>query len=385
MFLSVVFFMTGLLGFLTFTVICSQYKSNRKVNFYLLVLILFASSRFFLYGIQTLISFSVNEDLVVLFRSFGCAVFACVYLYFKSFIDNRKNPVFKDLYHFVIPVLFGFLNLLMRKYSPSFYLVSYFLFALIPLFYLFLSYVELKNKVWSKRKKTVFVGKQKMVVRRWTLFFFFFCVLAILRLEISLFLDIYIAGFSDGTSYLWISAILCVFLFFKILLTPTVLHINSLLNHSVDVKEDFELVFDDFWMTRNDVLVENNQELWLKERVGDNLDSYIYDIERLALDDFCFRNPTVSLRDFAIKLEMPKSHLVYFFKYHSNVSFIEFKRTVRIYDAIILIDDGFLEMNTLDALSKKVGFSSFDLFLNCFKEISGVLPQEYIQKTKEAC
>lgn len=385
MFLSVVYFMTALLGFLTLMVLATQYKSNRKVNFYLLILIFFASLRFFFIGIYSLIFFSMSDDIIMVFRSFGCAVFACIYLYFKCLVVNRKKPVVKDLYYFSIPVLFGVFNLWMHYYTASWYLMSYFLFALVPLFYLGLSFFELKNKLWFRKSKTWRVQKQNVLVRNWSIFFFVFCFLIVLRLLVSLVLDIFIAGYSDGTSFFWLTAFLCCVLFFRLLFTPTMLHYNLLLDYEVKSKEYFELVFEDFWQYESEVLITNNQDLKLRERVEDNLDFYIYEIEKMALEHFCFRNPSVSMRDFAIKLEIPKSHLLYFFKYHSNVSFIEFKRTVRIYDAISLIEEGFLEMNTIEGLSQKTGFSSCDLFLNSFKEIAGVEPHEYHQKRKELC
>lgn len=385
MFLSVVYFMTALLGFLTLMVLVSQYKSNRKVNFYLLILIFFASFRFFFIGIFSLVFFTVSDDVTVIFHSFGSGIFACIYLYFKCLVANRKNPVAGDLYYFSIPVLFGIYNLWMRYYAASWYLLSYFLFALIPLFYLGLSFFELKNKLWFQKSKTWRVQKQNMLVRNWSIFFFVFCFLIVLRLLVSLVLDIFVAGYSDGTSYFWLAALLCFALFFRLLFTPMMLYSNVLLDCEVKSEEYFELVFEDFWLDESDVLITNSQDLKLSERVESNLESYIYEIERMALEHFCFRNPKVSMRDFAIRLEIPKSHLLYFFKYHSKVSFIEFKRTVRIYDAISLIEEGFLEKRSVEKLSKKTGFCSCDLFLSSFKEIVGVEPQEYNQKRKELC
>ena len=87
--------------------------------------------------------------------------------------------------------------------------------------------------------------------------------------------------------------------------------------------------------------------------------------------------------DFAIKLGMPKNHLIYFFKYHANVSFVGFKKIVQIHDAINLIEKNYLESNSLALLAKKVGFSSCDLFFDNFKEITGVFPKEYNKLIKE--
>jgi len=240
----------------------------------------------------------------------------------------------------------------------------------------------LKNKVWFRKSKAAIVDEQKVLIRNWTIFFFIVCSLSLLRLLVSLFLDVYVAGYSDGTNYFWISAILCCILFFKVLLTPIVLHFTAALSDKEQKKENLELVFDDFWILSEAVLEIDDQDLKLKDRVNENLLSCVHKIERMAIEQFCFRNPVISMRDFAIKLGIPRSHLIYIFKYHSNVSFIEFKKTVRIYDAINLIEAGFLKSNALLCLSKKTGFSTYDSFFYSFKEITGVSPQEYNKMIK---
>ena len=77
------------------------------------------------------------------------------------------------------------------------------------------------------------------------------------------------------------------------------------------------------------------------------------------------------------KLEIPKSHLNFIFKYHSKVSFTEFKKIIRVYDSIELIDAHYLKANTLDSLASKVGFSSYNPFFTSFKEVTGITPQAY--------
>ena len=377
MFLSLVFFVTGLLGFLTFTVVMTQYKSNRKVNFYLLILFFFIALRFFLWGIYNLMPFSVDEEIACVFRAFGTVVFPCMYLYFRNLISNRKNAALADWRYFIIPVVFGFSSILIRKYAPYLQFYLYFLFLLIPLYYLFLSYVELKNKVWFKKSKVLIVDRQKLLIRNWTCFFFTVCLLFVIRLEVSLLFDVFVAGFSHGTSYLWISAIISCVLFFRILLTDEVLFVTHKNLNKEERKDNFELVFDDLWIISNDMAIDNIKDLQLKERVESNLSAYIRKVEIMALEHFCFRNPSVSMRDFAINLGIPKSHLLYLFKYHSGVNFIEFKKTVRVYDAISLIESGYLNLNTVESLSEKAGFSSCSAFLIIFKEITDVDPHDY--------
>lgn len=373
MFLSLVFFVTGLLGFLTFTVVAAQYQWNRKVNFYLLILLLAASFRFFFNGIHILIPFPIDENIGMFFRSFGCAVFPCIYLYFKNLIEDKKNPSYVDLFHFVVPLLFGCSIFWIREYAPFLVLYYYFLFAGIALFYLFLSYVVLKDKFWTQELQGSSNNQQELLIRNWAFFFFVVCVLIILRLVITLFFDLWVATYSDGETCLWITAVVASVLFFKILLTD-----ENLLHLAVkrDVKEKLALVFDDFWILSKPVSVDT-EDLKLKYIVETKLLIYLQEMERMALKQLYFRTPSVSLSDFAVKLDIPKSHLIYIFKYHANVSFVEFKRIVQIYDSIDLIDEGYLQSKTLQSLSKKAGFSSYDPFLISFKEVTGVIPQEY--------
>jgi AraC-like DNA-binding protein len=80
---------------------------------------------------------------------------------------------------------------------------------------------------------------------------------------------------------------------------------------------------------------------------------------------------------------MPKSHLSFIFKYHSTISFSDFKKLNRIQDAIELINEGYLKTNTFDSLSKQVGFSTYNTFYIAFKEVTNKAPQEYVNGKNE--
>ena len=84
------------------------------------------------------------------------------------------------------------------------------------------------------------------------------------------------------------------------------------------------------------------------------------------------------MKEFAVVLNIPKSHLKYLFKYHSKTSFSDFKKISRIQDSLDLIDQNFLTTNTLESLSKEVGFTSYNPFFTSFKDVVGKSPQEYI-------
>ena len=88
------------------------------------------------------------------------------------------------------------------------------------------------------------------------------------------------------------------------------------------------------------------------------------------------------MKDLALVLNIPSSHLKFIFKYHSKLSFSDFKKISRIQNSIKLINNNYLVVNTLESLSRKVGFSSYNPFFSCFKDVVGKSPHEYISSLK---
>jgi AraC-like DNA-binding protein len=107
------------------------------------------------------------------------------------------------------------------------------------------------------------------------------------------------------------------------------------------------------------------------------LENYIHEIENQALNSTLFFSETFSLIDIANKLNIPKSHLLYLFKYHSAISFSDFKKIIRIQKSIELLNNGYLKNSTFDSLANETGFSSYSSFYKSFKNNIGKSPQEY--------
>ena len=95
-----------------------------------------------------------------------------------------------------------------------------------------------------------------------------------------------------------------------------------------------------------------------------------------------FTNPDFFIQDLAHVLNIPKSHLVFVFKYHAEISFSDYKKISRILNSLELINSNYLNSNTLDSLSRKVVFSSYNPFFTCFKEVVGISPHEYVSTIK---
>jgi AraC-like DNA-binding protein len=84
-----------------------------------------------------------------------------------------------------------------------------------------------------------------------------------------------------------------------------------------------------------------------------------------------------NLTEFARELEMPSHHISYFLKQQYELSFAAYKNKLRINYAKKLIEKGYLENNTIDALAEECGYANRTSFSKSFKSLVGMSPSQY--------
>lgn len=371
------------MGLLTALLIFTNYKSNRVMNLYIILLILIISFRFFLSGLIFFIFDSSFRNTYFKYSNVSFVVIPVCYLYFKDLSKNNHNFEKRDLLHFILPFFF-FIYLLKQE---SFYFVPsnifpFTLFFIFSLLYVLLCFKILRNHIWSRKGETKGNEKHHQLIKTWTFFLFTGLVLAIFRVVTSIFIELYRDESIKGHSYQWISAVIWLIILFKILITPEILYGYNVLHKKINENKSTNLICRDIWIIASNTTLKNGQHLILKEKINQNLIDYIKEIEKTSFNYEVFRDSKMTISDLALKLNIPKSHLSYLFKYHSKISFSEYKRRNRIHDAINQIELNYLKNNTLESLSKKVGFTSYNPFFTSFKEVSGQSPLEYYKMTK---
>lgn len=377
---NLLFLITGIIGFITLLLILVNHKSNLMMNIYIVILFTLISTRYFFEGINYFILNKSFETNYFKYSNLALLVFPLCYLYFKNLSTTFFRFNSKDLLHFIFPISFF---LITANYNNSYYPLLriksafYILFFVFAVSYTFLCYRVLKANIWTKKNEMILMKNQNKLIKSWTSFLFIAVTLISLRLIISIFFDMYYNETLKGKSYLWISSILWLAIFMKILISPEILHGYTSLYKKINENRNNNLVLAEVWTLSAISTSNNTQHQALKEKIEKNLVNYIEKIERISFQYELFRNPKMTITDLANEINIPKSHLSYLFKYHSNLSFSEYKNLIRIHDSIKHIEENYLEENTLNSLSLKVGFTSYNPFYMSFKEISGVSPQVY--------
>lgn len=374
---------SGLMGFLTIFLILIRYRSNRITNIYLVIIFGIVSTRMVVIGTFNLVNNDVITTLLEKYNNLLIVIIPCTYLYFLNLVHDKKRIELNNLKHFSIPLLFNLIdyaldNSYLSLIKNNFY--YYIFFALYTIVYLVLNYNLLNKNIWNRKGDISIVVKQNQLIKNWSVFLFSIFLVNALRTIVVLFWEINNQNYSFGASFLWITAILWLSIYFKIIISPEILYGYTFLNSKINENKKSDKPILSFWTTKTIIEITNIQDKQLNDKIKEAIPEYIKLIDQFSFHNQTFRNKGFVISDLSNKLNIPKSHLNFLFKYHSKISFSEYKKIVRIHDSLALINEGYLTTNTFDSLAKEVGFKSYNTFFVSFKDYTGVTPQEFLIK-----
>jgi AraC-like DNA-binding protein len=318
----------------------------------------------------------IKSPLHLLFLS-NLSIF---YFYMRSLARGYKRLSWNDLYYFLPMVTVIGINYFLLHFYPQlvvqknvFNILS---FLVIHLFFIFKTLKILKDTIWNRKEINYFANRA--FLKKWVVF----CFSMFLVLSTKFYTSINFEDFSNNdfqkVNYTLINSLLLLILFIIVLSTPKLLFglermRTTLIDHN---RRNRVLKFNKLWLKKPKAIT-NEQHQLLHDRIGNSISSLTAKISVGEFDQNLFRNPDLEISEFAKVLGFPKSHVSILFKYHTTISFIEFRTMVRINLAIIEIDNGYLLKNTMESLASSIGFSSYNPFFTAFKKHTGLSPKKY--------
>ena len=352
------------------------FKTNRILNFYLILTSIMLCIYLILHGLYFLryISWNINYVNVIILLT------PAVYFFFKKIIYDIKYPEKKDIYSFMFPLLVS-IGIKIDFFIQLIYGITFIILLLFyTFFYVYRSYIILKKYVWVDGYKNDILNP---VVKNWIVFIFGMMLLTLIHFHISQIY--YYLGYNNKNFKNFIElSLLIIFLigYFKVVFTPELLYGTSYLNKVINYKESSKLCVSKVWNLELNVIPINNSDIILFTKVKDEIFTYIQQIDKNAITNYSFRNSQFTINDLSNELGIPTYYLSFIFKYYCRVTFNNYKKIIRIYTAVELINNGYLNTNKLESLAAEVGFASYNPFLVNFKEITGVSPFEFNKKRK---
>lgn len=381
MFEKTICLFTGALGIIVFLLMVSRLKHNRNINLYFIVLVFLGSLRFLVYGLLDSLPILLSYHKQINY-SFALCVWPLLYLYFKKLTQAKTSFKKSDLIHFAAPILIinivWFENYLSSDVSRVVSEIGMVFSLCTGFIYVFVCYKLLKKNVWNRKSDILVIDQQNKIIRQWTQFLFTLIIVLFIKFLLNMAMNNDLLWFKNQNQYVWVGAVVWIGVYLRMLYSIEILYGYQELQNKINEYKKHAIVFDTIWLIgTTNIPVVNKQDAALKEKIESNVQKYILEIEHVAINSNIFLVENFNINDLANKIGIPKSHVLYLFKYHSTISFVDFKKMIRIQQAISLIEEGFLKTNTLDALAVHTGFSSYSPFFKSFKSITGVAPQDY--------
>lgn len=374
--------LVGIIGLFVISLMLFSYRSNIFVNIYLVIIFILCSIRSIIIGLFEIIN--TNSILTSKYISpIYLIVVPSLYLYFKSLTKDYERVHKKDLIHFLYPVLNLVLNfgqeyfpILKNQSIENIRFISLNVFILV---YIILSCNILYNGLWRLDVNKSVEKRHYLLIKNWTLFIFTISSFLFLRILYSIHSEKISGELLRAQNYSFLVVIPWFLVYGKILIHPEILYGYPDLKRR-DIETLNQININDHVWIFDSIRVSNLKDSKVSDNIEKRVLPYISDIENFVNKEHPFRNTKFSFPDFAKAINIPKCHIYYIFKYHAIVTFEEYKNYCKIKDALKLIDEGYLNTLTLEELSIKVGFSSYNLFSTSFKKLTKLAPKEYLNR-----
>lgn len=308
------------------------------------------------------------------------------YQYVRLMLHNSRVVYRTLIIPMIIPILLFTINLLMPTDSLSQIILRGINFPVIisyVLFFVYLSYKELKECLWAKTKREFRFSNFKLI-RNWLTALFILFVLLAIRLIGSytyelmtqkMFVNI---AFQPAHSLLWIIVYIVFFINPEILYGLQRLQI---LPNSMSTDLD-QIIKPDFKWRSLPKPIKNKMDVQLSLKMDYKINEIIKKLESKTSLRIIVKDPNINLDSLSEKLNIPKSHLQFVFRYYADFTFVAYRSKIRVFHAIAKMQEDFLSKNTMDALARECGFSSYNPFYAAFKAEMGTGPSEVLAKIK---
>lgn len=365
MFLNIITFLVGFLCLFVMVLMLFNSRPNRKTNIYLIIILFLVGLQRFLNGIELLELTEVIYSPLKIRLSAAFFIVPIYYLFFNRLIRGTSN-LKKELLHFILPILFVSVDVLIVNYQLDYY------------FYLTFSSVYfglILNLVFgliNNKKRSMFEKGSYETIRTWTILM---CLITFLLLLFSNYFLFNLVeartnlnNFYRFSSLLWLIALIYIFK------NPVLIFGEHTLLKNIQLNEPQEFLI---WSRKPLKSIEQKDAV-LSNNISAKIDTIILSIQKLQKSSHALSKITFTASNLAKELKIPRSHVEFVFKYYCHYSINDFSNLIKINYAVSLLNDGYLEKYTIASLGDKCLFNSRFTFSKNFKKFMGISVSDYM-------
>ncbi len=380
-----------ILSFLVAIILLVNIKRNTYFNVYLLAI-------FFSNLIHNMLTFSYelgwqNEfrDVPKPFNLLFLLNVVLLYQYVRSILHLEKRPVRYVLVSISIPIILFLVNLIvlsretdMQSATSILRTINFPVVAMFIFYHIYLASKVLYSFFWGKPSSELWFANERWI-RFWLLQLLIFCTVLGLSVCLMFLYELITQKEFVHNNIHHVRSLMALVFMVQLFLQPEILYGPKDTSQSVSmvqVPQSKSMKPDFKWRTSPKEIV-NKLDIQLTLKFNTQLKDIIKKLESKTAMNLIVKNPDINSTAFSEKLNVPRTYFQYFFKYHSDISFVQYRSKIRVHYAIEKMKDDYLSKNTMDALARESGFASYNPFYSAFKSEMGIGPSEVLAELKQ--
>ena len=380
-----------ILSFLVAIILLVNIKRNTYFNVYLLVI-------FFSNLIHNMLTFSYelgwqNEfrDVPKPYNILFLLNVVLLYQYVRSILHLEKRPVRYVLVSISIPIILFLVNLIVRSRETDMQsatsilrTINFPVVAMFIFYHIYLASKILYSFFWGKPSSELWFANERWI-RFWLLQLLIFCTVLGLSVCLMFLYELITQKEFVHNNIHHVRSLMALVFMVQLFLQPEILYGPKDTSQSVSMVQvpQSKSIRPDFKWRTIPKEINNKLDIQLTLKFNTQLKDIIKKLESKTAMNLIVKNPDINSTAFSEKLNVPRTYFQYFFKYHSDISFVQYRSKIRVHYAIEKMKDDYLSKNTMDALARESGFASYNPFYSAFKSEMGIGPSEVLAELKQ--
>jgi AraC-like DNA-binding protein len=314
-----------------------------------------------------------------------------LYQYFRSMLHLDKRPLRYVLVSIAIPILLFLVNLMVfyietdvQSATAILRVINFPVIAMFIFYHVYLASKVIYSFFWGKPTSELWFANERWI-RFWLLQLLIFGAVLGLSVCLMFLYELITQKEFVHQNIHHVRSFMALVFMIQLFLQPEILYgpkESSQPFSTVQVPQSKSMKPDFKWRT-SPKEINNKLDIQLTLKFNAQLKDIIKKLESKTAMNLIVKNPDLNSTGFAEKLNIPRTYLQYFFKYHSDISFVHYRSKIRVHYAIEKMKDDYLSINTMDALARECGFASYNPFYLAFKSEVGIGPSEVLAELKQ--
>ena len=310
------------------------------------------------------------------------------YWYIRSLLVKGKTSLMGFWIALVVPFLLLVVNLFFRVYPTDKFILKGFSFQIAVIFilyFLYHSYKVVYRVFWVDSRKLLRFSNFKLI-RFWVFILVGMYTIGSIRIIIIFSFELIYNKEAIAVGYPYASSIFYLVMLVILFLHPEILYGLQRERISIPIlnvtSTENPMLPTFVWRTQPKA-IHNKLDLALAIKFHERMAEITRKLESKVALQAIVKDPNINAIVLAEKLDVPRTYIHFLFKYHSDISFVQYRSKIRVHYAIEKMKEDFLSKNTMDALARECGFASYNPFYSAFKSEMGIGPREVLAELKQ--